>query len=172
LKAGAVHPASLGRRGGVAEILRSKIIRDQILSCPLMEITDQGPGATRSVTRFVQYTLVGMSTFALDLFLLFILTDLLRIHYVLSAGLAFLIAISINYFLSRRFVFAGTLRSIHAGYTIFLAISGAGLLLVVVLMYVAVDILNINYLLSRVLIAGIVGIWNYLMNLYVNFKVS
>jgi hypothetical protein len=37
---------------------------------------------------------------------------------------------------------------------------------------VAVDLLGLHYLVSRILIAGVVGVWNYLLNLYVNFKVA
>ncbi len=122
--------------------------------------------------RFFKYTSVGVSTFLFDLGLLYILTDTLHIYYVLSAALAFIIAVSCNYFISRKLVFKGTLRSAHAGYLIFLLIAGVGLATVTGLMYVFVTLLGMNYLLSRVLIAAVVGIWNYLMNLYVNFKVA
>jgi putative flippase GtrA len=40
------------------------------------------------------------------------------------------------------------------------------------LMYVFVDMLGFDYIFSRVIIAGVVGMWNYLMNLYFNFRVA
>ncbi len=126
----------------------------------------------KAIVRFVKYSSVGVATFLFDLVLLYLLTDFLHVQYVISAGIAFTIAVSINYLLSRRFVFHGTLRSVHAGYAIFLLIAGTGLVVVMGMMYVLVDIAGINYLISRVLIAGIVGVWNYLMNLYVNFRVA
>jgi len=81
-------------------------------------------------------------------------------------------AFSINYGLSRRYVFTGTLRSVGAGYVIFVLIGCAGLLMVGSLMYALVDFVGLNYIVSRIIIAAIVGLWNYFMNLYVNFKVA
>lgn len=40
------------------------------------------------------------------------------------------------------------------------------------LMYVFVDVMQFNYIVSRVGVAAVVGIWNYLMNLYFNFRVA
>lgn len=126
----------------------------------------------RSLNRFFKYALVGGSTFLFDLLLLSIFTVNFHWNPVWSAGIAFLIAVSINYLISRRFVFKGTLRSIHAGYGGFLLIAGCGLVIVTSGMYLMVNVLSWNYLLSRVLIAFVTGIWNYLLNLYVNFRVA
>lgn len=122
--------------------------------------------------RFLKYASVGGSTFLFDLLLLYVLIDYVGIYYVYATAAAFGIAVSINYVLSRRYVFKGTLRSVHSGYGIFLMIALAGLLAVTGLMVVFVEILHMHYLPSRIIIAGMVGMWNYFMNLYVNFKVA
>ncbi len=124
------------------------------------------------IARFLRYSLIGSSTFLLDLLLLFFLTDVLGWHYILSAAVGFVVAVSLNYSLSRRFVFQGTLRSVRAGYGIFLLIAVAGLVAITGLMALFVEVFGWNYLISRIVIALIVGFWNYLMNLYVNFKVA
>ncbi len=126
----------------------------------------------KGIQRFLKYTAVGTSTFALDLALLFFLTDVLGVYYVFSAGIAFAIAVSLNYWLSREHVFPETERALESGYVIFLAIAGVGLFTVMGLMYLAVDVLGFSYILSRIIIAGFVGLWTYGMNLYVNFKVA
>jgi putative flippase GtrA len=126
----------------------------------------------QAAVRFGKYTIIGTSTFALDLLILFLLVDFFSIHQVSAAGLAFIIAVSINYVFSRKFVFSGTLRSIHGGYFNFVLIAGIGLILVIGLMYVLIEIFSINYLVSRILVAIITGFWNYLINLFVNFKVA
>lgn len=127
---------------------------------------------TPAFQRFFKYALVGGSTFLFDLLLLSLFIGVLHWNPAGAAGFAFLIAVSINYVLSRRFVFKGTLRSVHAGYGGFLAIAGCGLLIVTVGMHGLVNVLGWNYLLSRVLIALVTGTWNYLLNLYVNFRVA
>lgn len=126
----------------------------------------------RSVQRFLKYALVGGSTFLFDLLLLSIFIGVFKWDAAASAGLGFLIAVSINYVISRRFVFKGTLRSVHAGYGGFLLIAGCGLLIVTLGMHWLVNVLAWNYLVSRVLIALLTGTWNYLLNLYVNFRVA
>ncbi len=125
----------------------------------------------RSV-RFMKYFTIGTSTFAFDLALLLLFTDVFHINYVISAGSAYLIAITINYLFSRHYVFSGTLRSAHVGYAIFLLIASVGFLIVTGFIYLFVQIFGLNVFMSRVLVAGIVGVWNYFMNLYVNFKVD
>jgi putative flippase GtrA len=125
----------------------------------------------RGTKRFAKYASVGVSTFLFDLALLFLFIDFLGMHHVVAAGAAFLIAVSCNFLISRRFVFQGTSRPPGKSYAAFLLIAGTGLVAVAGLMYVAVDLFGLHYLVSRVLIAGVVGMWNYLMNLYMNFKV-
>lgn len=126
----------------------------------------------RGAKRFIKYAGVGVSTFLFDLLLLFILIDFFHVHHVVAAGLAFLIAVSCNFLISRRLVFKGTERAAGKSYAAFILIAGCGLVFVSGLMYVAVDIIGLHYLVSRILIAGVVGMWNYLMNLYLNFKVA
>ena len=121
--------------------------------------------------RFLKYSVVGVSTFIFDLLLLFVLTDYVGINYIVAAGAAFVVAVSINYAVSRTYVFRGTERGVQSGYGYFIAIALIGLLFVMVSMYVLVDVLALHYLVSRVCIAGITGVFNYLTNLYLNFKV-
>jgi putative flippase GtrA len=127
---------------------------------------------TPSISRFLKYASIGFSTFGLDLLLLLVFTSILNLNYILSAGIAFVLAITVNYLFSRRYVFYGTLRSARTGYFGFLLIASGGFLFVTGLMYVCVGRLGLNLYLSRVIVAGLVGIWNYVMNLYVNFKVT
>jgi putative flippase GtrA len=125
-----------------------------------------------AVKRFVKYSTVGVGTFLIDLVLLFLLTDVFSIHYLYAAGIAFLIAVTINYALSRRYVFKGSARSGSVSYVNFLFIAFIGLGFVVGGMYVLVSMFSVSYVLARVFVAGLTGVWNYLMNLYVNFKVA
>lgn len=126
----------------------------------------------KGVRRFISYSAIGIGTFAFDLALLSFLTEILGWDPVLSAGAAFLMAVTINYALSRKLVFKGTDRSVHHGYAIFLVITGIGLVAVTGLMAFFTSVLDWHYAPSRVLIAAVVGIWNYLMNLYVTFRVA
>lgn len=122
--------------------------------------------------RFFKYTGVGVSTLLLDLALMFALADGLGWHYVAAASGAFAVAVSVNYAASRRYVFSGTLRGAGEGYAIFLSVAAAGMAAVAGGMYLLVDIFHWTYLPARLAVASATGLWSYLMNLYVNFKVA
>jgi len=125
-----------------------------------------------AVKRFLKYSFVGVSTFLFDLLFLFLLIDVLLVNYIVATGLAFLVAVSINYCISRKYVFKGTVRPFKIGYIIFISSSLLSLLIIISCMYVMVEILAFNYLVSRISIAGITGFGNYVLNLVVNFKVK
>ena len=122
--------------------------------------------------RFSKYVGVGFSTFIFDLFLFYILTSWIGIQYLLATVLAFSISVSINYGISRRYVFRETDRGVVAGYSYFLLIGGSSLVAVTLLMAICVEILDLPYLISRIFVSGAVGIGTYLMNLYLNFRVA
>jgi putative flippase GtrA len=126
----------------------------------------------RGLLRFATYSIIGGGTFAFDLFLLYIFIDVFQVNYLVAAGTAFLLAVSLNYQLSRRFVFKGTTRNHATGYSYFIIIALLGLLFVTGAMYVFVEMAGIHYLLARIIIAGVTGVWNYLMNLFFNFRVA
>ncbi len=121
--------------------------------------------------RFLRYTLVGGSTLLFDLELLYLITTYVGVPYYIATPLAFLIAVSINYVVSRRFVFKGTERGHLHGYSYFIgaALIGAGVTTLGVT--VLVTYAGLYFMLARVLTACVVGMGNYLFNLFYNFKV-
>jgi putative flippase GtrA len=125
-----------------------------------------------ALKRFLHYSLIGLGTFLFDLALLTSLTRFGGFNPVWTAGVSFLVAVSINYALSRHYIFIGTTRGHKTGYPYFILIAGVGLLFVTGSMYVLVTRLGWYYLVARVAIAAVTGIWNYTMNLFFNFKVA
>jgi len=126
----------------------------------------------RGVLRFARYSSVGVGTFLLDLALLFVLTDFLKVQYVVATGIAFFFAVSLNYLISRKTVFRGSERSLKGGYLNFIIFALAGMVTSMLGMYILVSVFALYYIYARIIVAGFVGMWNYLMNLYVNFKVA
>ncbi len=122
--------------------------------------------------RFIRYVIIGLTTFAIDLGLLWLFIELAGAHYIIATASAFLIAVSFNYLLSRSLVFRGSARSIWSGYTYFIIFAIVGAALTVSLMWLLVEHTNLHYALVRILIAGFVGIGNYLANLYLNFRLA
>lgn len=127
---------------------------------------------SKTFIRFLKYFIVGFSTFLLDLALLYSLTSLLSFNYLWSAGVSYLIAVSINYILSRKLVFSQTERPLDTGYYFFVLIALVGALAVMGFMALLVSTLGFNYVVARILVAGLIGMGNYLINLFLNFKVA
>ena len=121
--------------------------------------------------RFVRYTVVGVSTFLFDLALLYVAVSMLGVAYYIAIPCAFLVAVSGNYGLSRHFVFKGTTRKVHHGYIYFIVPALGAALVTTALVAELVSQFGMYYLVARIIVAGIVGMGNYLFNLYVNFKV-
>jgi putative flippase GtrA len=132
----------------------------------------RGGASLYGISRFLKYSLIGGATFAFDLLLLAFLKESLGFHYLLSAAVAFAVAVSINYVISRSVVFKGTLRPFRSGYLIFAGVAGISLVAVTILMAICVEALGFDYLFARLMVACVVGLWSYLMNLFVNFKVA
>ena len=126
----------------------------------------------KAIVRFLRYALVGGSTLLFDLCLLYVVTEYLGVPYFIATPGAFLIAVSINYFISRKFVFKGTERGHSVGYSIFILIALAGAFITTSGVVLLVTYAHLYYLFARVLVACFVGIANYLLNLFFNFRVA
>ena len=126
----------------------------------------------RSVFRFIRCSIIGISTFAFDLFLLFLFFFFFHIHYLPATALAFLVAISLNFLMSRYTVFHKTERHVVHSYLFFVSFAILSVILITGLMHLLVSVFELHYAPSRVVIAGCVGILNYIMNLRVTFDVA
>jgi putative flippase GtrA len=115
---------------------------------------------------------VGVGTLLFDLALLYVATTILSIPYYISTPVSFFIAVSINYAISRSHVFKETVRSWHGGYAYFILVAVGGAVLTTGLVIGLVTYFHLYYLVARVLVASIVGMGNYLINLHFNFKVA
>lgn len=125
-----------------------------------------------SINRFLRYTTVGVSTLLLDLSLLWMLVNWLSINYLVATGASFFISVTINYAISRLWVFKGTERELARGYMYSIQIALVGALTTVAGMWTIVTVTGWHFLVARILVSGVVGLWNYLMNLFLNFQVA
>ena len=112
------------------------------------------------IARFV---LVGGACFILDYGLLYILTEYGGLHYLLSAGISFTVSVFVNYWLCLVCVFRGANAQTRRAKMLFFGSSIAGLGLNQLLMWVLVDIAGIYYMIAKLIAAGIVMVWNYIL---------
>lgn len=112
------------------------------------------------LNKFFHFCIVGAITFVIDYGLLYLLTEYLHCNYLLSSAVAFTIAVIINYFLCKKFVFQVQNKSKKA-FLLFVFTSIIGLGINQLCMWFLVEFLFWHYLLAKILATAIVTLWNY-----------
>ena len=121
--------------------------------------------------RFLRYSTVGVLTFGLDLCILYVLTEVFHVFYLYAIAVGFTVGITVNYTICRPWVFKHTERTLHLGYWYFVGAGFVALLVILSSVGLLVGTFGVPLFVARVIVSGIVGYGNYLMNLYWNFKV-
>lgn len=118
-----------------------------------------------------RYTLVGGVALIFDFGLLFILTEYLNIYYLVSAAIAFLLGLTINYLLSVRWVFEKrSAKSKHVEFVIFALIGIVGLALNEFIIWFFTEIVNTHYLYSKLISTALVYLWNFFIRKFTLFR--
>lgn len=118
---------------------------------------------SRILKQFTKFGIVGVICFVIDYGVMVLLTEACGTPYLLSCGISFSISVVVNYYLSMKYVFASRDdMSKRKEFIIFVILSVIGLLLTEALMWIIVDILAIHYMVSKVLVTGIVMIFNFI----------
>lgn len=118
-----------------------------------------------------RYTFVGGVAYICDFSVLWFLTDIVGIHYLLSASFGFLVGLTVNYILSIKWVFSNRVIKDKKMEVVFFAIIGVvGLGLTELFMWVFTDLILFHYLLSKVFSTVITYAWNFLARKFLLFK--
>ena len=114
-----------------------------------------------------RFYVVGGSTTLLQLVLLFLLTDMLGIWYLLSAVIALLLSFMGNFYFNRVWTFSSGVRG-KKGVTLqwcrFLVTGTTAMVLQVAVLYALSEFIMLWYMLSAAIAVVLVSLLNYLMN--------
>lgn len=109
-----------------------------------------------------RYGFVGAVAFLVDFGTLVGLTEFAGLHYLLSAAIAFLVGLAVNYTISIRWVFAErALERRSLEFAAFAAIGAAGLGINEGIMALCTGLMGMHYALSKALSTVIVFFWNF-----------
>lgn len=114
------------------------------------------------IAQFMKFGIVGAIAFVIDFGLLWILTSVFDVYYLISATISFTVSVIFNYLASMRYVFThrdGMSRKKE--FIIFVVLSICGLIINNVLMWVGVSFFNFYYLLVKIFATAVVTIWNF-----------
>lgn len=111
------------------------------------------------IIRFVMWGLIPTIT---DVVLLVILKENLGAGVLISSAISFSVSVSISYFLSMRFVFhGGNMRRLKE-YILFVLLSLGGLLINQAIMWFGVSLLNVHYLIAKLMSVALVPAYNFI----------
>ena len=126
---------------------------------------------TNLFIQLFRYTLVGGLAFVVDFGLLFFLTEYVRLHYLISATISFLAGLLVNYVISTQWIFRDSkIKNKKVEFILFGLIGVIGIILNNVIIYLFTDVVGLYYMLSKLVTAIIVYMWNFLGRRYFLFN--
>jgi len=120
----------------------------------------------------INYLIAGFLTLIVSISSYALLTKILHVYYIISNIVSWILAVIFAYYVNRKFVFGSTSTKKEKTREIinFFKYRVLSLIIETILMYLLVDIILINDLLSKVIVQIIVIILNYIFSKFLIFK--
>lgn len=115
-----------------------------------------------SLIQSLRYVFVGGGAFLVDSLLLYILTKF-GLHYLISASLAFLFGLTVNFFLSKKFIFtkASQITTPLGEFFAYGLIGVIGLALTELFMFLFTSVIGFYFMISKISSSVIILGWNF-----------
>ena len=114
------------------------------------------------IDQIIKFGIIGVIAFIIDYSLLFILTEFLHIHYLISAVISFTVSVIFNYVASIKWVFITEKKQDTSTFIIFVVLSVIGLGINQVIMYVGVEFIKLHYMFTKIFATAIVMVYNFI----------
>ena len=113
--------------------------------------------------QIIKFGFVGGIAFVIDYLTLVFCKEILNINVFISAAIAFTVSVIFNYIASIKWVFdVNQEKSKSQNFVLFIVFSIIGLLLTELIMWIGVDIINISYLIVKIVATAIVMVFNFI----------
>lgn len=114
------------------------------------------------IKQILKFGVVGGLAFVIDYALLYLLTEFLNIHYLVSSIISFSVSVIFNYILSIKWVFDVNKNQDVKEFIIFIVLSIIGLGINSLIMYIMVDLMNVYYMASKIVATAVVMVYNFI----------
>ena len=113
--------------------------------------------------QIIKFGFVGGTAFIIDAGILFLLTDVFGVHYLISGAISFTVSVIYNYILSIKWVFDAK-KDVNKTQelVVFIGLSVVGLGLNQFFMWLFVDVMHIYYMMSKIIATAIVMVYNFI----------
>jgi putative flippase GtrA len=123
----------------------------------------------RKHSRFVKYSIIGVTGATLDFLLFALFVKVFGVYYLFANVISVTAGITNNFFLNAFFNFRKKDRLLNR-FVKFYSVGLFGLLLSSALLYIAVEVLFISEIISKIIIIGVIVIVQYTLNKKFTFK--
>lgn len=115
------------------------------------------------IAQVMKFVIVGGLSFVLDFIIYYVLKNFFSVYYIVAGFFSFTLSLIFNYLMSMKFVFKSKddLKKTHE-FIIFVTLSVIGLGINLLCLYILVDLFDINDLIAKILVAGIVMVFNFI----------
>ena len=115
-----------------------------------------------NIKQIMLYLIVGSGATIVEWIVFFLLDHYLNIHYMIATSLAFVVSTFANWVLGRLIMFKSSKNTWKELVQIYL-VSIAGLLMNLMIMWIAITKLGFNNMFSKIAATGIVFFWNFII---------
>lgn len=123
------------------------------------------------IRQLLRYAVVGGIAFIVDYGSLWLLTEFVGMHYLVSAAIAFILGLTCNYLISTAWVFGESkVKSRWLEFAAFAIIGVIGLGFNELIIYVSTGICGFHYMLSKIASTLLVFFWNFFARRFLLFK--
>lgn len=119
---------------------------------------------------FIRFLIIGGIATIIDWSIFYLLSIKLGIYYQIALTISFMFALLFNFTLSKLFTFRNKSKNHLKQYGVYFFVSLVSLLLSMSIMYMFVDILVIDKMVSKVITTGIMLFVNYFSHKNISFK--
>lgn len=122
--------------------------------------------------QFFRYAFVGGWATVADWGVFALFNNVLKIHYLVSAPFAFLMGLTVNYLLSKKFVFSAATekKSATAEFTVYAIIGLIGLGLTMAIMSLLTEAVGLVPMVSKIIATAVVLVWNFVARKVVLYR--
>ena len=116
------------------------------------------------------YLVFGVLTTVINIISFFLLSDILKINWMISNVAAWIISVLFAYFTNKKYVFESKNKNVIKEFTSFIVCRVLSLGIDMAVMKLLIDVLSINKLFSKIVSNVIVIIANYIFSKFLIFK--
>ena len=110
-----------------------------------------------------KFCIVGGIAFVIDYLSLIICKEVFHLNTLLAAAIAFTISVIYNYLASIKWVFdVNKEKDSKTNFIIFIVLSIVGLIITEIIMWFGTDVLNISYLIIKIVATAVVMVFNFI----------